>query len=133
MSTTFYLAGRFSRKSELATYAQQIVAAGERVNARWLTGAHDLNTERELTDGELARFSGEDLDDIWHAEVFVLFTESPEAGYMSGGRMVELGYALAKHHRYRIYIIGPHENVFTRLADDRFDTWDDFAKAQGWS
>ena len=92
MSTTYYLAGRFSRKDELAGYANQIVTAGERVNARWLTGAHDASTERELTDEELSRaFAMEDLEDIDDADAFILFTETPEAGYTSGGVWSNLG------------------------------------------
>lgn len=130
MSTTYYLAGRFSRKDELAGYANQIVAAGERVNARWLTGAHDASTERELTDEELRAFAMEDLEDIDDADAFILFTETPEAGYTSGGRMVELGYALLSQ---QLYIVGPHENVFTRLAPERYETWDELAAAKGWA
>ena len=134
MSTTYYLAGRFSRKDELAGYANQIVAAGERVNARWLTGAHDASTERELTSEELRAFAMEDLEDIHGSSGFILFTESPDAGYTSGGRMVEFGWALvySQIRPENLLICGPHENVFTQLAREQYDTWAELAAAKGW-
>lgn len=128
-----YLAGRFSRKNELAEYASELENRyGHIVTSRWLTGAHDASSERELTDYDLGLFAVEDLDDIRDATMFVLFTESPDAGYTSGGRMVELGYALSAYDEIAIVIIGPNENVFTRLALERFDTWDEFIESKGW-
>lgn len=125
MSRTYYLAGRFSRKAELAEKAKQITALDGRVSARWLTGAHDATTERELTHDELMEFAKEDIEDIVDASTFVLFTETPDAGYMSGGRMVEFGIVL-NDICYQTVVIGPHENIFTRLADRQFDTWEAF-------
>lgn len=108
--TTIYLAGRFTRKDELATYANDLEALGYTVTSRWLTGTHDATTEHALTDADLARFAREDLEDIDAADWLIFFAETPDAGYMSGGRHVEFGYALAKGKS--VYVIGPAENVF---------------------
>lgn len=133
MSKVYYLAGRFDRKDELAGYARQIEAAGGRVSSRWLTGVHDVASEQELTNEHLSEFAYDDLDDIAEADVFILFTEEPSVGYTTGGRMVEFGYALNSNSFKRCYIIGPWENIFTRLNEcEQYDTWADFAEAMGW-
>ena len=128
----FYLAGRFSRKDELAGYAKDLEAAGHTVTSRWLTGTHDATSERELTSDELAEFAYEDLDDIDDSDIFVLFTETPDAGYTSGGRMVEFGYAMNHTSRFiRVMVVGPRENVFTHIlnADCVFPDWQAFREA----
>lgn len=134
MSVSYYLAGRFSRKDELAGYARQIEAAGDYVTSRWLTGAHDAHSERVLTSEELRAFAMEDLEDIHGSSGFILFTETPDVGYTSGGRMVEFGWALvySQIRPENLLICGPHENVFTQLAREQYDTWADLAAAKGW-
>lgn len=125
MSRSYYLAGRFSRKDDLAGKAAAIVRHGGRVNARWLTGAHDATSEQVLTHEDLRRFAREDIDDVVDSNTFILFTETPDVGYMSGGRMVEFGIAL-NDICFQTVIVGPYENIFTRLADRQFDTWEAF-------
>lgn len=121
--TKMYLAGRFDRKDELACYAAQLEDVGHVVTSRWLTGVHDHTTERELTPDDLAVFAAEDLEDIDAADLLVLFTERPDAGYMSGGRHVEFGYALARCPA--VVIVGGPENVFHHGLT-QYDTWDAF-------
>ena len=129
----YYLAARFSRKDELAGYAQIIEDHGDTVTSRWLTGAHDPLSERQLTHQELRDFAFDDLDDIGEASCFVLFTEAKGAGYMSGGRMVEFGYALNMGNKYlSTIVVGPQENIFTRLATEHYASWDDLAAEKGW-
>jgi hypothetical protein len=109
-----YLASRYSRRVELQTYVPLFAAVGLQVEARWLDGKH----EQERPDAEedprfLARCALEDLHDVEAASVIVLFTEHQDAGYMSGGRHVEFGFALA--HGLRCIVIGPAENVFHHM------------------
>ena len=57
--------------------------------------------------------------------VGVMFCEGPTAGYMSGGRHVELGLALA-FKDIETWIVGDPENVFHHLSEvDRFASWQD--------
>ena len=122
--TTYYLAGRFDRKAEIARYADDLRTIGSTVNARWLTGAHDHTTEGCLTGDQLIQYASEDLEDIDAADALVLFLEHPNAGYLSGGRHVETGYAIARGKA--IYLVGfAKENVFHALYP-RFATWDAF-------
>lgn len=111
----FYLAGRYDRREELAHQAHFLECFGHHSTARWLTGAHEKpelagNSLDGYTTSELAGFAAQDLDDIDAADLVIAFTESNDVGYTSGGRHVELGYAIGKGKH--IAIVGPRENVF---------------------
>jgi nucleoside 2-deoxyribosyltransferase len=54
-----------------------------------------------------------DLDDIDRADALVLMTMPVGTMFSSGGRMVELGYAIGTGKR--IFILGPRENIFCHL------------------
>ncbi len=97
-----YLASRYSRRLEMLGLAQRLGEAGHEVTSRWIHGLHDTLPE--------VRCAIDDLDDIRASDLLVLFTEKPEAGYMSGGRHVEYGYAIGCG--VRTIVVGPKENVF---------------------
>lgn len=103
-----YIAGRFDRKEELRGYADTLTSLGYYVTSTWLYGKHE--SDGECTTDELAAFAEEDLLDIMNADVLLAFTETPEIGYQTGGRHVELGFALGQG--IDVAIIGPPENVF---------------------
>lgn len=108
-----YIAGRFSRQAELLGYADDLEEEyGIGCTSRWLTGEHGFPDDDDgFSQSDLIRFAAEDLADIRAADVFMLFTEHPDIGYTSAGRMVEYGYALA--HGKLIVIVGPTaENIF---------------------
>lgn len=120
-----YLAGRFSRKDELACYAQDLERNGFVVTSRWLTGAHDGTTtnEADIPMDELATFAREDMEDIDRADMLIAFTEDPGSGPARGGRHVEAGYALAKGKM--LVVVGARENVFYCLPNVlRYSNWD---------
>jgi nucleoside 2-deoxyribosyltransferase len=123
MSRRIYLAARFSRKDELAGYKSDLERAGLIVSSRWLTGAHDWSgtDDDEIPEAALVPFAIEDLEDIDACDILVAFLETPDAGYMSGGRHVELGYALGRGKS--ILTVGERpENVF-HAGMDRVTTW----------
>jgi nucleoside 2-deoxyribosyltransferase len=114
-----YLAGRYDRRVELLGYAGQL---GRRhlSTARWLTGAHEGATDPET----LLRCAKEDMEDIERSDVLVVFTEDPSVGQTSGGRHVEMGFAMGID--VDVVVVGPIENVFHHLVDadgSRYDTW----------
>lgn len=113
-----YLAGRFSRQAEFRTYRDELQRIGITVTSRWIDGHGDAAKiaagDEHFTDEELAGFAAEDLADIERSDLMVAFTETPDAGYMSGGRHVEYGYALALGKS--LVIVGPMENVFHRIG-----------------
>ena len=134
----FYLAASYLRREQMAEYARQLRERGHEVTSRWLTGAHQAASGvlgSYEPNAEADRFANEDLDDITEADVLVLFTEAPQAGYLTGARLVEYGYALGLHdrgHRIELAVIGPRENVFHFLTGpvSYFLTWNDFLRAR---
>lgn len=117
-----YIAGRFDRKEELRGYADTLTSLGYYITSTWLYGKHE--SDGECTTDELAAFAEEDLLDIMNADVLLAFTEDKlSSGYHSGGRHVELGFALGQG--IDVAIIGPPENVFHHHKDVRtFDSFD---------
>jgi nucleoside 2-deoxyribosyltransferase len=116
-----YVAGSWLRRKELLKKAKLLEAAGFIVTSRWLT-THDGSDPKYL-----AACAREDLEDIDKADGILLFTQTKEDGYTTGGRFVELGYAYAKGKA--IAIVGPRENVFCHLDIEQFDTFEEALKA----
>lgn len=119
-----YVAGRFGRQGELSGYADDLEDHGLVCTSRWLRGDHGWTTNEaeDFTSPQLRQFAQEDLEDIDDADVLVVFTEDASAGYLSGGRHVEYGYALAKGKR--LVIVGGPENVFHH-GEDTVPDWDE--------
>ena len=65
-----YLAGRWSRRDELAGYARRLYAAGHWVTSRWLFEDHGPDG----TDDN-ARYAVEDREDVIQADCILSFTE----------------------------------------------------------
>jgi nucleoside 2-deoxyribosyltransferase len=116
-----YVAGSWLRRKELLKKAKQLEAAGFIITSRWLT-THDGSMS-------FAQAAREDLEDIDKADGILLFTQTKEDGYTTGGRFVELGYAYAKGKA--IAIVGPRENVFCHLNMEQFDTFEEALRALG--
>jgi hypothetical protein len=129
-----YLAARYSRRTELCGYREDLERLGHRVPARWLDGNHQISDEEmeALEDKEKAekrqRFAEEDYQDLCTCARTISFTEIPRTSTSRGGRHVEFGVALACGQS--VWIVGPRENVFHCLHDVRqFDTWDEVLAA----
>jgi len=114
MSEKVYLAGRFSRRDEFKTLADEIVAAGHQVTSRWLySDDHHLELDRAQLPAAAAAIR--DLEDVRAATVCIAFTEEPEGPQGRGGRHVELGAALALG--MRVIVVGEPEHIFHLLPD----------------
>lgn len=96
-----YLSARFGRQEEMKAIREEILDSGHYCTSRWL----DEKPGTSERDAALI-----DLKDIDESDCVVFFTETPDVGYTTGGRHVELGYAIA--NKKFIYLIGPRENVF---------------------
>ena len=122
-----YLAARYDRRLEMAAKARELEDHGFTVTSRWVQGLHEGATDPAT----LGRCAWDDLEDIEQADIFITFTEAPDAGYTSGGRHVELGYALAND--LSVIVVGPAENVFHHLGlaiegdapMTRVDSWEE--------
>lgn len=127
-----YLAARYSRRDEIAAYAQELEALGYTVNASWLhtTDAQELQARGQSW--YAASQARADLQEIDRAGLFIVFSEGPDEAHPGGGRHVELGYALSKNayqrtlgqRPIRIVVVGPRQTIFHSLdVIERFETW----------
>lgn len=98
-----YLSAAMPRAAYMRTCADALHARGLRSVSSWLHAPTD-----EATEEAQAQAAVQDELDMDRAGLFLAFTEGP--GQWTGGRHVELGYALA--HAKTIVVIGPPENVF---------------------
>ena len=108
-----YIAGRWSKKGEIAVFANKVKELGYLITARWLAAGDEKNGPISWKD-----YAKRDEQDIYDADIFILFTETdpPERN----SRLVELGYALA--YAKEVIIVGPIETIFCTLADEIYAT-----------
>jgi hypothetical protein len=124
-----YLAGSYNRRTAIASCRTDLETIGHQVTSRWLD-CHDGKAPAVFTSTHLADippsegrlFAEEDLADIDAAELVACFTQHPST---TGGRHVELGYALGTHKK--IAIIGSIENIFQTISGvELYPTWMSF-------
>lgn len=106
-----YLAARYSRREEMADYANLLTIMGHEVTSRWLMGHHHAWTGEY--DSLWQQFALADFEDVDKAEVVVSFTHPRNTLTAGGGRHSEFGYGYAKGKR--MVIIGERENIFHHL------------------
>jgi len=101
-----YLCAAWKRQKQLRGYRELLAAAGVEVTSRWL----DQDGPPPMTQEDECAAALMDLRDLDRADEVIAFTEEPDAGYLTGGRHVEVGYALALGKPIRL--VGRAENVF---------------------
>lgn len=117
--TGVYLASKFRRYEEMASYADELRELGFAVTARWITlhAGPDLS----LDDPRFPQFALDDVEDVAEADTVISFTAG---GGGRGGRHVEFGIGVALGKR--LIVVGPAEHVFHTLPQvERVDTWDE--------
>lgn len=109
-----YIAASWARRDLVRQLAEIIERQGFRVTSRWLSPMADAWTREQA--------AANDLADIDAADGLLSLTEGPEAGYQTGGRHVEFGWAACRGKW--LWVVGPFEHVFheglTKVR--RFDT-----------
>lgn len=100
-----YLAAVYQWMERMKVEREKFRAAGFEVTSQWID-----NGEESVAIVQRHDAAQMDLNDIDMADILVLFTLDKGTMFSSGGRMVELGYAMAKGKA--IFIIGDRENVF---------------------
>lgn len=111
---TVYIAAPYELREEAQAAMHALTARGHHVTSQWLR-IHDT-----LTDAHARK----DLRDIHAATVLLVLNPEPFRQAGTGGRHVELGYALA--HGKRIIVVGPRTNIFHYLYEvEQSDTLDD--------
>ena len=120
-----YLAARYSRRSQMQMYADELWRAGHSITSRWIKEPHclGLDEDDDNLEPELAgKFAMEDVNDLRAADVVIAFTEEPAANWTRGGRHVEFGIAVEAGKN--VYVVGPRENIFYALPQVKhYPTW----------
>lgn len=112
-----YLTAMWDRQSNMRDVREKLQADGIVVTSRWLDEKPSGPMESHPVE-VVAAGAQMDLDDIDGADAVIVFSEDRLIGYTTGGRHVELGYAIAKGKP--IIVVGPRENVFFYLPQIRF-------------
>ena len=102
-----YVAAAWSERALARIRAEQLARAGHHVTSRWLLDEYSSESHSEAQRAEW------DLEDVDRSDALVLLTMALGAMFSSGGRMVELGYALGRGTK--VIVLGPRENIFCYL------------------
>jgi nucleoside 2-deoxyribosyltransferase len=101
---------------------EKLFTLGHSVVATWL---EEQIKPAGMTDEQFRRkMAAKDLQEIAAADCFILDLEKPS---VTMGKMVETGFALAKHKLF--YVVAPEGttggHIFLLLADRIFKSWDE--------
>jgi len=118
-----YTAASFTEQKRIRQQKEQLIQLGHTVTASWL---EEQVKPEGMTDEQFGKkMAAKDLQEIATADCVILDLEAPSK---TSGKMVEWGFALAKHKL--CYVVAPdgtftNGHIFLMLADNRFATWDE--------
>ena len=118
-----YTAATFSEQKRIRGHKETLFQLGHSVLSTWL---EEQVKPEGMMDAEFGRkMANKDLQEINAADCFILDLENPSK---TMGKMVETGFALAKHKLF--YLVAPEGtltggHIFMLLADKIFSSWDD--------
>lgn len=115
-----YTAATFSEQKRIRAMKESLVQLGHNVLSTWLeeTVKPDGMGERDFE----RKMAMKDLQEVASCDCLILDTASPSR---TAGKMVETGFAIAKHKL--IYVVGDiiDHAIFLGLADQHFADWDE--------
>lgn len=125
METSIYIAATFESKDRLQPVRRQIQNLGFTVNSTWLDEASfdepiGDSAENVVSPEQATKYAERDIDEIMKSELLILDTTASNA---RGGSQVE--YGIAHIMGLQTWVVGPARNVFNRLADRHFESWDE--------
>lgn len=118
-----YTAATFSQQDRIRHMKEQLFKQGHSVLSTWL---NEQIKPDGMTDEQFGKkMANKDLQEIAEADCFILDLEFPS---QTMGKMVETGFALAKHKLF--YAVAPEGtltkgHIFIMLADRIFKSWDE--------
>lgn len=130
-----YIAAPFASRDGLRDFAAQLVKIGMECTSLWIQTEDDIKqgmgAAPTLSHEEITQAARDDLSDVQHADAVVQFTgQAIEALHIpgangpmlhTGGRQVELGYALARGKK--VIVVGDPENIFQRTLCTVVPNW----------
>ena len=115
-----YIAGFFDTRERLRPVRDKMWQMGHQVLSHWLDEvSKPEGMEEEVWWRKLAL---RDLVDVYASDLLIVDTLDVTP---RGGREVEFGFALSRFQDQQVWVVGPYRNVFHRLADLKFDTWEE--------
>lgn len=122
-----YIAAPYPERLKAIALGRTLALDGHTITARWLAPSHDAD-DKGPTLTEWARHAREDLTDVLDCDLLIAYNPDGYENVGTGGRHVELGYALAINRR--ILLIGDRTNTFHHLgAIKQIDQLGDFRQA----
>lgn len=131
-----YLAAPYASRDLCRVYAAELLDKGHVVTSQWIRADHEIregvvDAAPDHSDAHLTLQTHADFADIESADIVILFTaawcminwELHRHQTISGGRHVEVGYALAKGKM--VIVLGQPENIFHRGACVLAETWEE--------
>lgn len=118
-----YTAATFTEQKRIRGNKEALFNLGHSVVATWL---EEQVKPQGMSDEQFRRkMAAKDLQEITSADCFILDLEKPS---VTMGKMVETGFALAKHKLF--YVVAPEGtltggHIFLLLADKIFKSWEE--------
>ena len=118
-----YTAATFTEQNRIRGHKETLFKLGHSVTATWL---EEQVKPEGMTDEQFRRkMAAKDLQEIAASDCVILDLERPS---VTMGKMVEFGFALAKHKLS--YVVAPEGtltggHIFLLLADKIFTSWDE--------
>ena|SRR3990167_129198 len=116
----FYIASRFQDRDDAIGYKYYLQDLGLECTSTWLTDQDGNGTNMATLEGkneECRQRASADFKDIADADIFIVLSPRKAHGTGSGGRHVEVGYAVALGKP--VFLLGHRENVFHYLPQVR--------------
>jgi len=130
-----YICASYARKERASNFAARVEALSQNayeVVSTWHEEAP--NADDGINDGldipSQKKFAKQDFHEIDEADILIAFTEPAGSPLGRGGRHVETGYAHGVG--VDVWIIGPVENIFHALSDNRIYSNEDEALTALW-
>lgn len=115
-----YTGASFVEQKRIREKKEILIQMGHTVVSTWLEEAirPDGMSEEQFE----KKMAAKDLQEVASCDCFILDVEKPTK---TAGKMVELGFALAKHKL--VYVVGepPAHAIFLSLTDKQFKNWID--------
>ena len=115
-----YISASFAARDRLRPMRDRLLALNYDVTSSWLNEvSRPPNMSEEIFHKKLA------LQDLVEATSADLMIQDTLTDSTTGGLHVEWGLGLGRFQRQLLWLVGPYKNLFHRLADEQFDSWED--------
>ena len=117
-----YTAATFSEQVRIRSKKEQLIQMGHTITSTWLEESLYVRPDGMPEEVFEHKMAIKDLQEIAMADCFIVDVDNPSK---TAGKMVETGFALARHKL--IYVVGvpPAHSIFLSLADKHFNSWDE--------